>query len=114
MNILYITTSYDQNNSSAAIRNNGLVKGFISLGHQVTVLTVDWPESIKSEYLSTINIGADIIRIKLSVLNHIPVSNKQKRHKKLFIEDIVEKLRHFVRDGIFFPDVCKSWVKSPI
>lgn len=111
MNILYITTSYDQNNSSAAIRNNGLVKGFISLGHQVTVLTVDWPESIKSEYLSTINIGADIIRIKLSVLNHIPVSNKQKRHKKLFIEDIVEKLRHFVRDGIFFPDVCKSWVK---
>ena len=49
-NIIFITTSYEQNDSFAAVRNNGLVKGLVCFGHEVTVLTVDWPEAIKSSF----------------------------------------------------------------
>lgn len=40
MKILYITNYYSLRNSSAAVRNNALVKGLIENGHEVDVLTV--------------------------------------------------------------------------
>lgn len=52
MKILYITTSYEQKNSSAAIRNNALVNGFIDLGHDVIVLTPKWPCFSSPSFLS--------------------------------------------------------------
>ncbi len=105
MNILYVTTSYDQNKSSATVRNNGLVSGFLSLGHKVTVLTVDWPQSIKSKYFSTINSEARIIRTKIAVLRLIPSTESKTTVKP----DVITKLRHLIRDIIFFPDVCAGW-----
>ena len=41
MKILYITTAYTLKNSSAAIRNNALVKGLIQIGHEVDVVTIN-------------------------------------------------------------------------
>ena len=49
--ILFITTAYILKNSSAAIRNNSLVKGLVNLGYEVDVCTVEWPSDLRSPFL---------------------------------------------------------------
>ena len=52
MKILYISNFYTIRNSSAAIRNNAMVKGLTELGHQVDVLTVRQSETSTSPDLN--------------------------------------------------------------
>lgn len=103
MKILYITTSYEQCNSSAAIRNNGLIKGFIELGHEVDVLTVAWPTILKSRFLMSSN-KANVIRTPLAELDVVTYTQKVSRSYGW-----MTKLRHFIRDLIYFPDICSRW-----
>ena len=109
-NILFITTSYEQNNSSAAVRNIGLVKGLVSLGHEVTVLTVDWPEAIKSSFF-TKNNRTPVIRTHLPELSALSITGSGSKKSKARSSDWVKKIRHYLRDLIYFPDVCCRWAK---
>ena len=108
--ILFITTSYEQKNSSAAVRNNGLVKGLISLGCDVTVLTVEWPESVKSKYFIENN-RATVIKTRLTELKSIGLFNN--RSGKTY-NQITSNIRHFIRDLMYFPDICGRWRRKVI
>lgn len=105
MKILYITTSYEQKNSSAAIRNNALVNGFIDLGHDVTVLTPQWPSFAESEFLKRQN-KAKIIHSKIPDLELLKFTSRSTSIKK---NKILMKVRRFIRDLVYFPDMCKKW-----
>jgi hypothetical protein len=55
MKILYISTSYFNENNSASIRNRAIITGFLRLGHEVYTLSPvsngsKWTEDIKKEY----------------------------------------------------------------
>lgn len=106
--ILFITTSFEQKANSAAIRNNALVKGLMEIGHDITVLTPTWPEHLLSHYFIS-NRNCKIIRIEIPRLNKLKVihSIKIKKGDKLF-----SKIKKFIRELIFFPDLCKGWEKS--
>lgn len=106
--ILFITTFYEQKSVSAAIRNSAWVDGLIDLGCEVTVLTVDWPESRKSEFLMNNN-RAKVYRTHLAELDILKITISQIK-KKSFSR--LTPLRHFVRDIIYFPDICKNWAKK--
>lgn len=106
MKILYITTNFEQKNSSAAIRNNALVNGFIGLGHTVTVLTPKWPTFVESDFLKQQN-RAKIIHSIIPALNLLKYTSKDSSKKKN--RPITIKIRRFIRDIIYFPDICKNW-----
>lgn len=108
MKILYVTTFYEQQGSSAAIRNNAWVEGLCSLGHDVTVETVDWPDTLKSEFLVRNN-KAKVNRTYLPELNILKTTVKTAKSKRA---GKLDGLRHFVRDMLFFPDICKNWPKK--
>lgn len=105
MKILYITTSYEQKNSSAAIRNNALVNGFIDLGHDVVVLTPKWPCFFESEFLKRQN-KAKVIHSKIPDLELLKFTSRGTSRKK---NKILMKVRRFIRDLVYFPDMCKKW-----
>ncbi len=108
MNILYITTSYEKRADSATIRNNAWVNGLIRQGCNVTVLTVDWPENLKSQFLIKNN-KAKVERTYIKGLNllNVTTSSKSKRLPKW-----LTCLRHVVRDIIYFPDICRGWIRK--
>lgn len=106
--ILYITSFYEQKSNSAAIRNNAWVEGLIDLGYEVTVDTVEWPEDMKSRFLVSNN-RARIRRTKLSQLNLLKQTASLK-NKEIF--PVIKKIRHLIRDLIFFPDICANWPKK--
>lgn len=106
--ILYITSFFEQQSCSAAIRNNAWVEGLIDLGYEVTVDTVEWPEDMKSRFLVSNN-RARIRRTKLSQLNLLKKTASLKS-KELF--PAIKKIRHLIRDLIFFPDICANWPKK--
>ena len=56
MKILYISNFYSYRDSSAAVRNNALVKGLLELGHHVDVLTVRYSKEMTSPDLQYGNI----------------------------------------------------------
>lgn len=107
MNILYVTTLFDQKASSASIRNNALVKGLLMLNHNVTVLTVQWPENNISPHLREKN-NCNIIRDKIKSLEILKYSSKS----KIASTKRASKIRGFIRDILFFPDICKEWVNT--
>lgn len=103
--VLFVTTFYEQQSVSAAIRNSAWVDGLINLGCKVTVLTVDWPENLKSQFLMDNN-RAKVYRTHLAELDILKITTSQIK-KKSFSK--LTPLRHFVRDVIYFPDICKKW-----
>lgn len=105
MKILYITTFYEQRSVSAAIRNSAWVDGLISAGCEVTVMTVDWPQDLKSSFLM-FNNRAKVIRTRLNELEILKTTTRQ--IKKMAFSKLTP-LRHFLRDLIYFPDICKRW-----
>lgn len=106
--ILYITTSYTLINSSAAIRNNSLVKGLLELGYDVDVYTVKWPKNLHSDFFVKENNGS-IHYTELSNLELIS-SLKSKLFKKKTLAFM--SLRKLIKDLLFFPDVCGQWSKK--
>lgn len=102
-----MTTFYEQSSVSAAIRNSAWVDGLINLGCEVTVLTVDWPDSRKSQFLMSNN-RAKVYRTHLPELEILNVTISQIKNKTF---SKLTPLRHFVRDLVFFPDICKNWPK---
>lgn len=104
--ILFITTSYILKNSSAAIRNNSLVKGFIELGYNVDVYTVDWPADLKSDFFLGEKNG-HLYFTQLPNLQRInQVKTKMNRPQKQFRFPALRKL---VKTLLFFPDECGQW-----
>ena len=66
LKILYISTLYEVANSSAAIRNNSLVKGMRELGYAVDILTVKWPNDLISNYFVNERNYDNIFRTELN------------------------------------------------
>ena len=106
--ILFITTAYILKNSSAAIRNNSLVKGLANLGYEVDVCTVEWPSDLRSPFFEKENNGnihfdqlPNIMRIAKIKQSH----TFQKRNKWM------AELRQTLKKILFFPDECYEWKK---
>lgn len=104
-NILYIATSFEQKNSSSAIRNNSLVKGLIENGCNVTVLTPKWPDYFISDYFRSKQnfkiIRTDIPLLKTLEKVHFLKSNKRNRFFLM--------IKKFILEFFIFPDICKDW-----
>lgn len=107
--ILFITTAYILQNSSAAIRNNSLVKGLVDLGYEVDVCSIEWPSYLASPFFEKERNGnihldqlPNIMRIaKIKQSHAIKKSNKW-----------LTKLRQTLKKVLFFPDECFEWKKS--
>lgn len=104
--ILFITTTYILKNSSAAIRNNSLVRGLVELGHDVDVCTIEWPSDLTSPFFEKENNGniyfdqlPNIVRIA-----RIKQSRTLKKKNKW-----ITKLRQTLKKVLFFPDECYEW-----
>lgn len=104
--ILYITTTYILKNSSAAIRNNSVVKGFIQLGHDVDVYTLEWSPNLFSPFFKTENNG-NINYSTLSNLNKIASIKKKVKKNHPFLS----KSKQILKKILFFPDECSEWIK---
>lgn len=105
MKILYITSLYDLKNSSAAIRNNSLVKGLLELGHIVDVWTVRWPSDLQSDFFIKESNYSTITRFELSDISLNDSFKKSVRISNPFINTIKKNIKKI----LFFPDVCRSW-----
>lgn len=107
MRILFITSSYEQKNNSAAIRNNAWVSGLIENGQIVDVLTIEWPEFMKSDYLINNN-NAKIIKYCLPELNALRITKGTAKSNNIISKSFT-KIKKYIRDLIYFPDICKNW-----
>lgn len=103
MKILYISDSYTQKGNSAAIRNNALVKGLISLGHTVDVLTVKYPDRDISPYLQNGNIHY------CELWNWTARDKMAAAAKKNRIVDFLKAQYRAIRKVAVFPDLCYKW-----
>lgn len=110
--ILYITTSYILKSSSAAIRNNSLVKGLVELGYEVDVYTIKWPEELSSSFFLQEKNG----NIHFTELSNLKMINRMKHvgtiNSSRFIKVAISKIRKFVKQIVFFPDECSQWVNN--
>lgn len=106
MKILYITTLYTRVNSSAAIRNNALVKGLTELGHEVYVHTVDWGRDESAFFNQERN--GKIYKYHLNITDRI----------NFYKDTIVKKSSIFqffvplIKSILFFPDNTKEWIRN--
>lgn len=105
MKILYIASLYDLKNSSAAIRNNSLVKGLLALGHIVDVWTVKWPSDLQSDFFVRESNYSTITRFELS---DISLNESFKKSVKIS-NSFFNSLKGGIKKILFFPDVCRSW-----
>lgn len=110
MKILYITTAYTLKNSSAAIRNNALVKGLIQIGHEVDVVTIKWPQDLHSDYLNDQCNG----KIHYVELNNLKlISNVKKSVLKSFLSmKLIRRTKECIKRILFFPDECYQFIKA--
>lgn len=106
MKILYITTFYSYRDSSAAVRNNALVKGLIELGHTVDVQTVRYPSETTSPNLSFGNIYfTDVFNwSSRQSIGAVVASNK-------FLS-LLRNIYVSVRKYGEFPDKFHAWVNK--
>ena len=107
--ILFITTAYILKNSSAAIRNNSLVRGLIDLGYDVDVCTVEWPVDLSSPFFereTNGNIHLDQLP-NLKRIARIKQGQLQKKEKS----EWAIKFRQALKKILFFPDECYEWKK---
>lgn len=107
MRILYITTLFDQKASSASIRNNSLVKGLIELGHEVVVLTVQWPDFLLSDFFSQ-HKYCPILKEHINALDLLKYTNTRSTTRLSW----KARIRGIVRDVVFFPDICREWISK--
>lgn len=105
-NVLFITTLFDVINSSAAIRNNSLVKGMIENGCNIDIYTVKWPEEMQSRFFQKEGNG----NIYYTEIPSISINNKLKNSIKPSGE-IFSIIKKTIKNIIFFPDICYRWNK---
>ena len=106
--ILFITTTYILKNSSAAIRNNSLVKGLVDLGYVVDVCTIQWSKELYSPFFEKEQNGCihydqlpNLIRIAQIKRTQVRKSNNK----------WLTKFRGLLKKILFFPDECYEWTK---
>lgn len=105
MNVLYIANLYVNKNSSAAIRNNALVKGLIELGNKVDVITV----RPKTEYISeALNYGN--IRY-YNLFNYSRRTSVKKAVKNERIKKFLIHCLDLFQRNLQFPDSYEGWTK---
>ena len=107
--ILFIATAYILKGSSAAIRNNSLVKGLVSLGYDVDVCTVKWPEGLSSPFFEK-EANGNIHLDQLPILKRIAKIKQSHSLKKKNSEWLI-KIRQLLKKILFFPDECYEWKK---
>lgn len=109
MKILYITSLFLRKASSASIRNVSLVNGLIQNGVEVDVLTLGWPESLLDDYLEMIlSDEVSVFSDDLKILNQYLNSKESK--SSIVKNKFIKKIKNFIRDILFFPDVDKEWI----
>jgi glycosyltransferase involved in cell wall biosynthesis len=104
--ILYITTDFFLKNSSAAIRNNSLVKGLTICGVDVDVITIRWSPARKSDFFEKENNGnvyfIDLSKTKKIVQNRFNIKNLAFK----------SWLKRHIATILYFPDTLKSFAKN--
>ena len=106
--ILFVTTTYILKNSSAAIRNNSLVKGLIDLGYDVDVCSVEWPDALSSSFFAREkngNIHLDQLPNLMRIAKFKQSQIQKSDNKWIF------KIRQILKKILFFPDECYEWKK---
>lgn len=116
MRILYISSQIFKKSSSASIRNISLLNGLAKKKINIDVLTIEYPNHYEDEYFKKI-IDKDIkvYKAPLKMLNYylenkrvsstIDDTKKKSSLKKL-------KVKEFLKDLYFFPDVDKEWIHN--
>lgn len=113
MNILYITSLFHKQGSSASIRNVSLVNGLASEGHSVSVLTIQYPTQMLDQYLIKNTHPAVIIHEVYSGLISKYVPNvKQDSVKLSFGRKVQNKIKKMIKNIFMFPDVDKGWIAA--
>ncbi|WP_156810972.1 hypothetical protein [Phocaeicola abscessus] len=102
MKILYISNFYTIRNSSAAIRNNAMVKGLTELGHQVDVLTVRQSETSTSPDL---NFGHIIYTELFNLSLRSGVKKLVNNQVKTVLGEIYSRMMKILH----FPDAYYKW-----
>ncbi|MFC7056127.1 hypothetical protein ACFQOY_09925 [Enterococcus alcedinis] len=118
MKILYISSLVLKKNSSASIRNVGLINGLVSNGHEVSVLTIKYPDSFQDSYLSdSISKDVKIYQSELKLLSkYLSVqagkkeNNKKTNNHNVNRSSVFRLFKKIVKDIYFFPDTDKEWV----
>lgn len=106
MKILYITNFYTFRDSSAAVRNNALVKGLTELGHSVDVHTVRFSEEKTSPDLNYGNITFTDV---FDWTARQSLGNKVDKSRLLtFARNVYVSLRKYRE----FPDKYYGWIKK--
>ncbi len=112
MNILYVSSFVYRKNSSAAIRNNKMIEGLVSIGNSVDVLTVnyseEWTDSALLESHRKLGVSANYQDV-FSV-NNIATNGSKKRLKQYLPKSIYT----FIKNVVAFPDVDKKWLDKDI
>lgn len=107
--ILFITTHFDIANSSAAIRNNALVRGLKKNGCKVDVLTVKWPlHKLSNVFLSDHNWD----KIYRTSLTEIELNSKINQKTSGSSFSGLHRMKKAVKIIFQFPDVCRSWSRK--
>uniref|UniRef100_UPI000BDCF584 glycosyltransferase family 4 protein n=6 Tax=Vibrio vulnificus TaxID=672 RepID=UPI000BDCF584 len=110
MNILYISSFVYKKNSSAAIRNNKLIEGLVSLGCKVSVLTINYSDEWTDKALLENHRRLNISIFSSDILSASDItSNSSKQTIKKFLPKEVYKL---MKNLVAFPDVDKDWLKE--
>ena len=103
MKILYVTNFYTFRDSSAAVRNNALVKGLLELGREVDVLTIRFPDTKTSPHL---NYGNVLLTELFNWSSNAALNEKAKSSVLLsFARTIYVKVRKIKE----FPDRYYKW-----
>lgn len=106
--ILFITTAYILRNSSAAIRNNSLVKGLVDSGYEVDVCSIEWPTDLSSPFFEKEKNG----NIHLDQLpNIMRIAKIKQSYTPKESNKWVARLRQTLKKLLFFPDECYEWRK---
>jgi len=112
MNILYVSSFVYRKNSSAAIRNNKLIEGLVSIGNKVDVLTIDynseWTDSALLENIK--RLGVSVNSYDISSVNEITTDSNKKKIKKYLPKFIYTLIKNIIA----FPDVDKKWLYKDI
>lgn len=118
MKILYISSLVLKKNSSASIRNVGLINGLVSNGHEVSVLTIKYPNDFQDSYLSnSISKDVTIYQSDLKLLSKylsIRVDKKEDSKNKFSVgrNSVLKTFKKIVKDIYFFPDTDREWISK--
>ncbi|MGI2327657.1 hypothetical protein [Planococcus sp. YIM B11945] len=116
MKVLFISSQIFKKSSSASIRNNSLLNGFIKNNVEVDVLTLEYPSAFEDEYFQeNIENKIKVYQSKPKILykylekSSLPVERNLKLNKR---EKTLNKLKIKIKDLYFFPDMDKEWIKN--